>query len=320
MSLTVAWTVLSGAATFLLTNLLAGLLVPAAASRNQQQRWKWRNVATSLVHSVITGLWALAAFYQTPDMLEDLQWRRSDSSHGLVCFSIGYFLYDAADMIVNHRKKSTYELLLHHSLVILCYSVAVLTTQFVAFVALSLVVEINSVFLHGRQLLIITSEPRSSGRYRANALLNIITFLVFRIFLLAYLTHWIARESHRISLGFLVVAFIGLGVIDIMNIVLFCRILYVDFETLKPKILEKSALISTEDKNQNISLQPVQVQNNPVAVGRDQDSQTDCDFDFPSEESLCGKSPDNLINQNISNGCHQRRQWSEHIVVDNNRD
>ena len=102
-----------------------------------------------------------------------------------------------------------------------------------------------------------------------------------------------------------------------MNIVLFGRILYVDFEALKPKILEKSRLISTEDKNKNISLQ---VQNNPVAVGKDQDSQSDSDFDFPLEESLCGKSPDNLINQNISNGCHQRKQWSEHRVVDNNRD
>ena len=105
-----------------------------------------------------------------------------------------------------------------------------------------------------------------------------------------------------------------------MNIVLFCRILYVDIETIKPKILEKPRLISGEDKNQNISLQPVQVQNNPVAVGRDQASQSDCDFEFPLEESLCGKSPDNLINQNISNGCHQRKQWSEHRVVDNNRD
>ena len=101
-----------------------------------------------------------------------------------------------------------------------------------------------------------------------------------------------------------------------MNIVLFCRILYVDFETLKPKILEKPRLISAEDKNQNISLQ---LQNNPVAVGTDQDSQSDCDFDFPTEKSLCGKSPDNLINQNISHGCHQRKQWSEHSVVDNNR-
>ena len=146
-------------------------------------------------------------------MKEDLQWQLSQSSHTLVCFSIGYFLYDAADMIVNHRKRSTYELLLHHCLVILCYSVAVLTHQFVAFVALSLVVEINSVFLHARQLLIITSEPKTSGRYRVNALLNILTFLLFRIILLAYLTLWIFRERSRISLGFLVVAFIGLGVI-----------------------------------------------------------------------------------------------------------
>ena len=94
-----------------------------------------------------------------------------------------------------------------------------------------------------------------------------------------------------------------------------------DIETLKPKILEKSGLIPGEDKNQNISLQPVQVHNNPVALGKDQASQSHCDFHFPSEESLCGKSPDDLINQNISNGCHQRKHWSEHhIVLDNNRD
>ena len=116
-------------------------------------------------------------------------------------------------MILNHRKRSTYELLLHHSLVILCYSVAVISKQFVAFVALSLVVEINSVFLHARQLLIITNEPKKSPRYKVNALLNIGTFLVFRIFLLAFLTHWIIKERLRISLGFLIVAFIGLGII-----------------------------------------------------------------------------------------------------------
>ena len=44
--------------------------------------------------------------------------------------------------------------------VILCYCVAVSTHQFVAYVALSLAVEINSVFLHTRQLLIISSEPK----------------------------------------------------------------------------------------------------------------------------------------------------------------
>merc|ERR1719461_1889673 len=135
--------VATGSLTFALLNLATAALVPASASSSAQQRWKWRNVATSLVHSVITGSWALAAFYQ---------WSHTVSSHSLVCFSIGYFLYDAADMIAHHRKRSTYELLLHHGLVILCYAVAVLSAQFVAFVALSLVVEVNSVFLHARQL------------------------------------------------------------------------------------------------------------------------------------------------------------------------
>lgn len=59
-------------------------------------------------------------------MHDDLINKSTYSSHVLVCFSIGYFLYDAADMLAHHRKRSTYELLLHHGLVILCYAVAVL--------------------------------------------------------------------------------------------------------------------------------------------------------------------------------------------------
>ena len=53
-----------GAATFAVVNCLTGRLVPAVACQTEQQKWKWRNVATSLVHSVITGVWAVIAFYQ----------------------------------------------------------------------------------------------------------------------------------------------------------------------------------------------------------------------------------------------------------------
>ena len=53
-----------GVITFVLVNSITDLLVPASASNTKQQRWKWRNVATSFIHSLITGLWALAAFYK----------------------------------------------------------------------------------------------------------------------------------------------------------------------------------------------------------------------------------------------------------------
>ena len=67
----------------------------------------------------------MSVCFQDPHLKDDLHRQYTTSLHSLVSFSIGYFVYDALDMIANHRKRSTYELLLHHGLVILCYSVAV---------------------------------------------------------------------------------------------------------------------------------------------------------------------------------------------------
>lgn len=218
-----------GMATFALVNYVTGWLVPDMANKTFQQRWKWRNVATSLVHSIITGIWAPLAFYQAPHMHDDLIREFTYSSHMLVCFSIGYFLYDALDMLMYHRKRSTYELLVHHFLVILCFSLAVTSRQYVAYGTLSLIVEINSVFLHTRQLFIITQEPKTSLRYKTNALLNVATFLSCRILLLGWMTRWLTVHREEIPLTFFTAGSVGLAVIVVMNIILFCRILSVDF-------------------------------------------------------------------------------------------
>ena len=95
------------------------------------------------------------------------------------------------------RKRSTYELMIHHGLVIMCFIIAVSTRQYVAYGGLSLAVEINSVFLHMRQLFIITEESKSSFRYKVNAVLNVATFLVFRI----YVFRWMTRQAfHNIKI------------------------------------------------------------------------------------------------------------------------
>jgi hypothetical protein len=154
-------------------------------------------------------------------MSEDLIHSFNTSSHALVSFSIGYFIYDALDMLLYHRKRSSYELLVHHFLVILCLSIAVTTRQYVAYAALSLMVEINSVFLHARQLFIITGEAKSSQRYKCNALLNVGTFLFFRILLLGWMTRWLTVHRNIIPLAFFTVGSIGLAVIvSIFKIIL----------------------------------------------------------------------------------------------------
>ena len=53
-----------GFVTFATVNYLTKFVVPAQACQTAPQKWKWRNVATSLLHSLITGIWAPICFYQ----------------------------------------------------------------------------------------------------------------------------------------------------------------------------------------------------------------------------------------------------------------
>ena len=131
-------------------------LTPAAASGSPQQRWKWRNIAVSFTHSTMTGVGAPLAFYLHPDMCEDMIHAYNTFTHALIGFSIGYFCYDFVDMaLYNWGKRSTYELLFHHTCVIGCFGIAAHTRMFFPYASLALMVEINSIFLHLRQLLLI---------------------------------------------------------------------------------------------------------------------------------------------------------------------
>ena len=46
-----------------LVNILADYFVPETC-HSEDKKWKWRKVATSFVHSSITGIWSLLSIYQ----------------------------------------------------------------------------------------------------------------------------------------------------------------------------------------------------------------------------------------------------------------
>lgn len=48
------------------TNVLLKQVTPISARTNHTQSWKWRNIATSFIHSFLTGVWALLRFFSLP--------------------------------------------------------------------------------------------------------------------------------------------------------------------------------------------------------------------------------------------------------------
>lgn len=228
------WSLLS-LAVFGVTNLLLRPLTPDSARENAAQTWKWRNTANSMLHSALTGVWALVCFYENPRMAEDLIGTYNTSSHLLVAVSVGYFIHDFIDMWRHHRKRSAYELMIHHICVISCFGLAEMTTRYIGYAVVALLVEVNSVFLHLRQLLIIQGVSRTSATYRLTSLLNIGTFLVFRIMTLGWMTRWLVLHRDQVPLIAYTLGSVALAVIVLMNIVLFFRILHVDFFKTKTK-------------------------------------------------------------------------------------
>ncbi|KAL8573358.1 TLC domain-containing protein 2 [Nucella lapillus] len=214
---------------FYLASLASTRVSPSGHTGNAAQAWRWKNISVSFLHACISGPMAVMCFLKTPQMAEDLISTYSWFSYALISVSVGYFVYDMLDMIVCERTRQSWELVGHHVVIIVCFMVAVLKRLYVGYAVVGLVVELNSIFLHLRQLLQICSLSRSTSFYRLNSLINLATFIVFRISMLAWMTRWIVINKDAMPLVFYTLGSIDLAVMTLMNIVLFYRLLLSDF-------------------------------------------------------------------------------------------
>lgn len=221
--------VITGAsfACFHLLNGRLSTLIPAPSS-GLRNPWKWRNIWTSFIHSLLTGTWALLGFYLHPEMAEDLISTHSRFSHSLVAVSIGYFIHDFVDMLKNQKLHQSWELLFHHTVVITCFGISVLLHRYIGFSVVALLVEINSIFLHLRQILLMANQLKTT-LYRLNSLLNLGTYVIFRISTLAWMTRWLVLNRENIPLLIYTIGSVGMAIMTVMNIVLFYRLLRSDF-------------------------------------------------------------------------------------------
>ncbi|XP_042298456.1 TLC domain-containing protein 2 [Sceloporus undulatus] len=219
----------ASAASFRLLNVALGRLVPPPPSA-QRNPWKWRNIWTSLAHSLLSGASALLGFWMHPQMAQDLIESHPPASHRLLGISLGYFLQDFLDMANNQKLHQCWELLFHHLVVIVCFGFAFLAHRYVGFAMVALLVEINSVFLHLRTILLMAGQAQTTS-YRLTSLVNLGTYVVFRITTLAWMTRWLVLNRESISPGTYALSTVGMAIMTPMNIILFYRLLRNDFLT-----------------------------------------------------------------------------------------
>ncbi|MBN3278220.1 TLCD1 protein, partial [Polyodon spathula] len=147
-----------------------------------------------------------------------------------VLSAAGYFVQDAADIILSGQSKASWEFLVHHVMVLLCFMYAIYSHHYVGGTVIALLVEVNSVFLHTRLLLKLASA-QDSGLYRVNKYFNLVTYVTFRLSTQFYLTWYIVQHFHALDhAGFFLFAMVFM---DGMILVYFQRLVHTDF--LRPQ-------------------------------------------------------------------------------------
>ncbi|XP_029374226.1 TLC domain-containing protein 1 isoform X1 [Echeneis naucrates] len=206
--------------------LLQRLPVPKVVKQDEFRSWKWRNLSVSMVHSLLTGSWALTCVVVWPELLNNIYSYHTPLSYLLVCVSTGYFVQDAGDIILTGHALGSWEFLLHHALVVWCFLYALYTHLYVAGAVIALFVEVNSVTLHLRLMLKLASA-QSSSMYQLNKFANLFTYIMFRLSTQFYLTWYIIHNYSWLDHGgFFLVTMV---MMNIMILIYFYRLLRADF-------------------------------------------------------------------------------------------
>ncbi|XP_021489158.1 TLC domain-containing protein 2 [Meriones unguiculatus] len=228
-----SWGLLAAGASFLaFRGLHQGLrLLPTPEST--RDRWMWRNIFVSLIHSLLSGAGAVVGLWLYPQMVTDQIHGHPFWPQVLVAVSVGYFLADGVDMLRNQTLAQAWDLLCHHLVVVSCFSTVVLSGRFVGIALVSLLLELNSVCLHLRKLLLL-SHKASSLAFRVISWASLTTLALFRLLPLGWMSLWLFRQCSLLSCAKVILYGTALVTVGRMSISLGTHILIRDVLQAQP--------------------------------------------------------------------------------------
>lgn len=191
--------------------------------------WSYRNLQISFVHSTLCSLWLIRILItQYEGLFSDLLFYVSWDCYLIIAFSCGYFLYDFYDVYQAGYGRIEWVILLHHVIVLVSFGYNMTHLLSIGYTICALFMEFNSVFLHARKLLKFYGYKNTDLIVRLNKVLNMLTFIVFRFGVLIHMYFSLVNDGQRVAVPYLVMLTTCIGLMTIINVILFRRLFVKD--------------------------------------------------------------------------------------------
>lgn len=190
---------------------------------------RWKNIMVSFIHAVFTSILALYILIGYKELLDDMINVQIRIAYRVNCFVFTYFFYDTVDNLSNNVTRKTYEMMIHHFVVLTAYAIILIYRKYVGCVSVILLLEVNSVFLHLRHILIHYGVDRKSYLFQFNSIMNVLTLFVFRVCVLTWMANWIYHNHHLLVEPVRTLSSLGCLIFLIMNVILLIRVILSDY-------------------------------------------------------------------------------------------
>ncbi|KJH40735.1 hypothetical protein DICVIV_13304 [Dictyocaulus viviparus] len=155
-------------------------------SQNKRRIFAVRVV--SCTHATFSSFLCLYSLLSNPDYFIDSYEYETDSAAYVFLFSMGYFIYDLMDMYLHNEMKNSKEYIIHHSLVIIAFSIILSTGKLFGFAMIGLLVEVQTMFLHLRTMVrLVGHSKRRTRAYNFIINANMVCLFLFRHIPITYL-------------------------------------------------------------------------------------------------------------------------------------
>ncbi|KAK4372451.1 hypothetical protein RND71_007835 [Anisodus tanguticus] len=138
-----------------------------------------------------------------------------------LCFSCGYFAYDQLDMLI-HRLYNEFipSILVHHLLLLVCFTLALYRNVTINYLILTLICEIHSVFLHMRKVRRMAGfRDSTSVVVKVEWVFNWTSFVLARVVTHVFITVKLIRDASKFDKGGveLPLALFGMAGMNLLN-------------------------------------------------------------------------------------------------------
>uniref|UniRef100_A0A6B2G2M0 TLC domain-containing protein 2 (Trinotate prediction) n=1 Tax=Myxobolus squamalis TaxID=59785 RepID=A0A6B2G2M0_MYXSQ len=143
--------------------------------------------------------------------------------------STGYFIADTYDHLTLEKIIQNWEILLHHATVLTTFSISLIHKKYLGFAMFSLLIEINTVFLHVYRIMKILGNSPKSMPYRMNLCFIDATFIPVRTFIPIYMIYFVYQSRALIPFSHFFVSTFGTLIMLIINFFLLMRVIKINY-------------------------------------------------------------------------------------------